>query len=187
MNEKFEPVDFSNVHEGDRVQFVTTENGFNGRGTYWRTGSVTKVTEKTVRVECDDAPTRVKRDIAVLRASDWGSRAVNKAVNEKPARRPYNAENVRYVDQGAIVTAVWCSDPTVDPETALENDLRSLTGDVPYEVEVIAEATRYFRTEGAGFSGWIIRRGSDYSTEPIKRKLDAMKELRGWVDGHFTH
>lgn len=183
MSEKFEPVDFSNVHEGDRVQFVTTENGFDGRGTYWRTGSVVKVTEKTVRVLCDDAPERVKRDIAVLRASDWGSRAVNKAVTEKPERRPYNAENVQYVDQGSIVTAVWCSDPTVDPTEALD---KILYRDLPYEVEVVAEATRHFKREGADFSGWIISRGNDYSTNPIARKRDALEELRGWVDGYFT-
>jgi hypothetical protein len=182
MSETFEPVDFNNVHEGDRVQFVTNENGFDGRGLYSRTGVVVRVTEKTVRVDCTEGR---ERDIAVLRRADWRSRDVRRIVTETPARRPYNAANVQYIDQGNIVSAVWCSDPTVDPETALENDLRSFTGDVPYEVEVIAEATRYFRTEGAGFSGWIIRRGNDYSTEPIKRKPDALKELRGWVAGHF--
>lgn len=88
MSEKFEPVDFGNVREGDRLQFVTTENGFDGRGTYWRTGSVVKVTEKTVRVICDDVPTRVKRDTAVLRRNDWGSRAVNKAVTETAPTAP---------------------------------------------------------------------------------------------------
>lgn len=73
MSETFEPVDFSNVHEGDRVQFVTTENGFGGRGTYWRKGSVLRATDKTIRVVCEDGTT------AVLRRNDWGSRDVNKA------------------------------------------------------------------------------------------------------------
>lgn len=180
MSETFEPVDFSNVHEGDRVQFVTTENGFDGRGTYWRTGTVTKVTEKTVRVDCDDALGR-----AVLRRDDWGSRCVNKST-QPPARRPYNAENVQYVDQGNIVTAVWCSDPAVDPETALDNILRSFAEEVPYEVVQIAEAMRHFKREGADFSGWIISQGNNYSTEPIAQKRDAVKQLRLWVEGYFT-
>ncbi|MEV5451530.1 hypothetical protein [Streptomyces sp. NPDC052535] len=182
--ETFEGVETSKVHVGDRLQFITRETGFNGRGLYTRTGTVVKVTAKTVHVDCRDS----YEGIAVLRKHQpsWHERDVRRLVTEEPARRPYNAENVQYVDQGNIVTAVWCSDPTVSPETALENDLRSLTGDVPYEVEVIAEATRYYRTEGANFSGWIISQGSNYSTEPIKRKPNALEELRGWVESYFT-
>lgn len=197
-DETFKPVDFGNVHVGDRVQFVTANNGFGSSGDdLWRTGTVTKVTDKTVTVEITGAnplaqdvfaggKSRKLGRTARLRQADWRYRCVSKAVTDQSTRRPYNAENVQYVDQGNIVTAVWCSDPTVPPETALENDLRSLTGDVPYEVEVIGEATRYYRTEGADFSGWIISRGSDYSTEPIKRKPNALEQLRHWVEGYFT-
>jgi hypothetical protein len=178
MTETFEPVDFSNVHEGDRVQFVTNENGYGGRGWYERTGAVVKVTEKTVRVECDDAPTRVKRDVAVLRRNDWHPRSVRKAATEQPARRPYNAENVRIVDAGVVVTAVWCSDPTVDPAVALENILHR---DLPYEVEVIAEASWFFKNEGAYFSGWVVG-----SSDPIPNKREALRELRRCIADHFT-
>lgn len=69
MSEMFEPVDFTDVREGDRVQFVTTAYG----SQYWRTGVVTKVTARTVAVQCGDDTT------AVLRGADWGSRAVDKA------------------------------------------------------------------------------------------------------------
>lgn len=185
--ETFEGVDPSNVHMGDRLQFMTRETGFNGRGLYTRTGTVTKVTEKTIHVTCDTVG-RARPEIAVLRrhVPSWVSRAVRRIVTEKPARRPFNAENVQYVDEGNFVTAVWCSDPAIDPKTALDNILRSYTEEVPYEVEVIAEATRHFKREGANFSGWIISRGRDYSTEPIAQKRDAIKELRGWVEGYFT-
>lgn len=57
---------------------------------------------------------------------------------------------------------------------------------MPYEVVVIAEATRHFKREGADFSGWIIRCGTNYSTVPIAQKRNAVKELRGWVEGYFT-
>lgn len=181
-DETFEPVDFSKVHEGDRLQFVTNENGFNGRGLYSRTGTVVKVTEKTARVVCDDAVLRVKRDIAVLRRSDWHYREVRKAVTDQPARRPFNAENVQYVDDGLIVTAVWVSDPAIDPTVALENILHR---DLPYEVVQIAEAARHFKREGADFSGWVISRGNDYSDLPIARKRDAIKALHNWVEGYF--
>lgn len=182
--EVYEGVEPNNVHVGDRLQFITRETGFNGRGLVVRTGTVVKVTAKTVRIDCRGS----WEGIAVLRKHlpEWVSRAVRRVVVEEPARRPYNAENVQYVDEGNIVTAVWCSDPTIDPKVALENSLRSITGDLPYEVEVIAEATRFYRTEGASFSGWIISTNSNYSTEPAKRKPDALKELHGWVEGYFT-
>lgn len=184
MAEMFESVVPSNVHVGDRLQFITRETGFNGRGLYTRTGTVVKVTEKTVHVDCRDS----YDGIAVLRKyqPSWHERDVRRIVPEEPARRPYNAENVQYVDEGNFVTAVWCSDPSIDPKTALDNILRSFAGEVPYEVVQIAEATRHFKREGADFSGWIISQGNNYSTEPIARKPDAIKELRGWVEGHFT-
>lgn len=185
--ETFEGVDSRNVHVGDRLQFMTRDTGFNGRGLYSRTGVVVKVTAKTVRVVCGN-PASYKPDTAVLRKdiAEWHSRDVRRIVTEQPARRPYNAENVQYVDEGNFVTAVWCSDPSIDPKTALDNILRSFAEEVPYEVVQIAEATRHFKREGANFSGWIISRGNDYSTEPIAQKRDAIKELRGWVEGYFT-
>lgn len=196
--ETFEPVDFSNVHVGDRLKFVNANNGFGSSGDdLWRTGTVTKVTDKTVTVEitghnplAEDVfrggKSRKLGRTARLRRADWHYRCVNKAATDQPARCPFNAENVQYVDEGNFVTAVWCSDPSIDPKIALDNILRSFAEEVPYEVVQIAEATRHFKREGADFSGWIISRGNDYSTEPIAQKRDAVKELRGWVEGYFT-
>lgn len=100
------------------------------------------------------------------------------------ARTPYSAKGVRYVDQGTIVTAVWVSDPAVDPAEALDKILHT---DLPYEVEVIAEATRFYKREGASFSGWIISQPSNgnYNTEPIPNKRQAAAALREWVKGYF--
>ncbi|WP_030247981.1 hypothetical protein [Streptomyces sp. NRRL S-455] len=76
MSETFEPVDFRDVHEGDRLQFTTNDNGFGGRGQYRRTGSVVRATDKTVRVACDDGTT------AVLRRADWSARAAGKSAQK---------------------------------------------------------------------------------------------------------
>lgn len=176
--ETFEPVAFQDVHEGDTVTFSRHDNGFGGSGDITRrTGTVIKVTGKTVTVECDDLWGKT----GVLRRADWHYRNVNRTA--EAARRPYNAENVQYVDNGLIVTAVWVSDPAVNPAEALENILRR---DLPYEVVQVAEAMRHFKREGADFTGWAIRRGSDYSDQPIARKRDAIKALRDWVEGYFT-
>ena len=182
MAEKFEGVEPRNVHVGDRLQFMTRETGFNGRGLYVRTGTVVKVTAKTVRVVCGN-PAAYKPDTATLRKDvvEWHERNVRRVVTEKPARRPYNAENVQYVDEGIFVTAVWVSDPTVDPAVALENILRR---DLPYEVEVVAEATRFYKKDGADFTGWIVRSGLDYS-DAIANKREAVKHLRWAATEYF--
>lgn len=181
--ETFEGVDPGNVHEGDRLQFITRDTGFNGSSLHSRTGTVIKVTEKTVRVACD-AVGQAKPEIAILRRSvpEWVSRDVRRVITERPARRPFNAENVQYVDEGVIVTAVWVSDPTVDPAIALENILHS---DLPYEVEVVAEATRFYKKEGADFSGWIVRSGLDY-TDSVPNKREAMTQMRFSVQDYFA-
>ncbi len=191
----YEPVAFQDVHEGDTLSFSRRDNGFGGSGDTLRlTGTVTKATDKTVTVEitghnplAEDVfvggKSRKLGRTARLRRVNWNERDVHRIA--KATRRPYNAENVQYVDDGLIVTAVWCSDPSIGPKTALDNILRSFAEEVPYEVVQIAEATRHFKREGADFSGWIISRGNDYSTEPIAQKRDAIKELRGWVEGYF--
>jgi hypothetical protein len=88
MRETFEGVDPSNVHEGDRLQFITRDTGFNGAGLYTRTGVVIKVTEKTVQVVCGD-PKSYKPDTAVLRkdAVTWHSRDVRRVVPEQPKKK----------------------------------------------------------------------------------------------------
>jgi hypothetical protein len=190
----YEPVAFQDVHEGDSLSFSRRDNGFGGSGDILRlTGTVLKVTDKTVTVEitghnplAEDVfvggKSRKLGRTASLRRANWHERDVHRTA--KATRRPYNAENVQYVDEGNVVTAVWCSDPAITPAVALENDLRSITGDVPYEVVVIAEATRFTKKEGADFSGWVVRCGVNYG-DSIPTKRDAMKELRGWVDGYF--
>ncbi|MFM9590742.1 hypothetical protein ACKI16_29570 [Streptomyces scabiei] len=94
--ETFEGVAPSNVREGDRLQFMTRETGFNGRGLVVRTGTVAKVTAKTVRVDCGDN----YDGTAVLRKDtvEWHSRDVRRIVAEQPARRRDNAETVKITD-----------------------------------------------------------------------------------------
>jgi hypothetical protein len=103
-----------------------------------------------------------------------------------PARRPYNAANVQYVDRGTIVTALYIPDPeqAKDPAHVLENILdRS-----KYEnVEVVAEATRYYQRDGATFSGWIVASHGDGShSDPIPNKREALAQLRREVTTYFN-
>lgn len=73
VSEAIEPVDFSNVREGDAVTFNRRDNGFGGSGDIVRrTGTVTKVTDKTVTVECLDLWGKT----GVLRRANWNERCV---------------------------------------------------------------------------------------------------------------
>jgi hypothetical protein len=95
--ETFVPVDFADVHEGDTVQFVTANNGFDGGDDVWRIGTVTKVTEKTVRVACDS---NAFGSAAVLRKHQpsWNARCVSKSV-ETPDEAPFQpGERVVHAD-----------------------------------------------------------------------------------------
>lgn len=69
-------VSFATVKVGDRIRFVTADNGYAGQGEVWRTGTVAKVTAKTVIVDCDE---NLLGEVAVLRGDDWNARAVQRA------------------------------------------------------------------------------------------------------------
>jgi hypothetical protein len=74
---ELEPVAFAAVEDGDRVRFLTADNGYGGQGDVWRIGTVVKVTAKTVVVDCD---TKNLSDTAVLRESDWNARSVQRVL-----------------------------------------------------------------------------------------------------------
>lgn len=104
-------------------------------------------------------------------------------MTEQSARRPYNAKSVQTVDEGTRVTALYIPDAAQaeDPAHVLDNILdRSKYEDV----EIVAEATRFYKYEGAAFSGWIVRSGVDYG-EPISNKREAMQQLRRYVADYF--
>lgn len=92
MSEKFEPVAFTDVREGDRVQFVTANNGFDGGDQVWRTGTVTRVTDKSATVDCD---TNVIGKTARLRRADWHYRCVSKAVAPAATARREALDRIR--------------------------------------------------------------------------------------------
>jgi hypothetical protein len=101
---------------------------------------------------------------------------------DQPARRPYTARSVQYVDLGTVVTALYIPDAqqAEDPAYVLENILRP-----EYEnVETVAEMTRHYKREGATFSGWIVRSGPEYG-EPIPNKREALAQLRREVAEYF--
>lgn len=105
-------------------------------------------------------------------------------MSETPARRPYDAEHVQIVDQGLTVTALYIPDPeqAKDPAYVLENILDSRYTNV----EVVATATRCFKSEGATASGWFIRSGLDHGSEGYPNKRAMHDALTHAIADYFT-
>ncbi|MEU0493526.1 hypothetical protein ABZ249_30230 [Nocardiopsis sp. NPDC006139] len=196
-----EPVDFNDVNIGDELEFSNRDNGFGGTGgRIDRTGIVTAKTAKTVTVETTGnnplaVPTFTLNSrgrgkevtygrTARLRAADWYDRSVRRV--EKAARTPYDADHVHIIDDGNTLTAIWIA----DPEKA-KNPRATYNAPLTYEsqddYETVAEATRYYKTRGATFSGWIVRDATgNHSTVPIPTKAKAMQALKQVVAEYFN-
>lgn len=100
------------------------------------------------------------------------------------ARTPYDAEHVQIVASGNTVTALYIPDPeqAKDPRHVLDNIL-----DSAYQgVEVVATATRCFKSQGAAVSGWIIASGSDHGSEGYPNKQAMRDALRLTIRSYFT-
>jgi hypothetical protein len=100
------------------------------------------------------------------------------------ASLPRTPESVKIVPGRGIVTALYIPDPAQakKPAHVLDNILdRSKYEDV----EIVAEATRFYRTEGAHFSGWVVRSGLNY-TEVIPNKRLAMAALADLIADYFN-
>jgi hypothetical protein len=74
MAAQLQPLSFGDAKVGDTLHFLTTENGFDGRGIYSRTGRVTSATAKSLTVVCDD------RSTARLTKATWHYREPRKVV-----------------------------------------------------------------------------------------------------------
>jgi len=101
---------------------------------------------------------------------------------------PYDAKHVIYRESagGKIVHAFWTGDPAAaallaDPNTAEDVINRLWFRD---DVEIVATATRHYRYEGAGFSGWVVESGG-YPIDSISNKREAMRNLRAVVVAYF--
>lgn len=98
--------------------------------------------------------------------------------------RPYDAEHVQIINEGPIVTALYIPDPeqAEDPGAVLDNILDRDKYDA---VEIVATARRFYRSDGADFSGWIVESGPFNYTDPIPNKRLAMMSLHDMIIDYF--
>lgn len=82
---------------------------------------------------------------------------------------------VQYVHRNGSVTAVWIGDEELrkNPRKVLENPELFFRDDV----EIIAEATRYYQSDGSAFSGWVVSTSGSYS-DPIPNKELMLEQLK---------
>lgn len=99
-------------------------------------------------------------------------------------RTPYDAAHVAIVDTGRAVWALYIPDAeqAKDPRAVLDN----LTAPEYADVEVVATATRHYRSEGAPVSGWFIASGPDSGSEGYANKQAMRDALRITIGGYFA-
>lgn len=160
---------------GMYIRWSAPDRGFGGMGIVTRSGYVRKVTAKTAEVLEDDG------------TADGTARRINRStfyeyetqrLTNKPV--PYHPDFVHTVVEDHSITALWSPTPLRDAQHVMDNILnRELYGDI----EVIATAERVYARDGAdpGHSGWFIRSGPNCSSEPYKRKANAMRALADTV------
>ncbi|GGP55775.1 hypothetical protein [Streptomyces abikoensis] len=174
---EFEAADFDDFAAGDRIRFVTANNGYDGTGEgVWRTGTVTRISASTMTIACD--PNIIGKTARIRRAT-WTYRAPQRAAT---SQTPYSAEYVHVVDMGATVWALYIPNPdhARDPRNVADNFL-----DPKYaNVELIATAERFRKCDDNGFSGWVVA-GNGGNSDPIPTKRQAMRDLRAVICDHF--
>ncbi|MEO3856270.1 hypothetical protein [Acrocarpospora sp. B8E8] len=95
---------------------------------------------------------------------------------------PYDAKHVIYVDHGYMVRVLWTSNPVkaANPERLIAT-LHERGND---DVEVVATLTRFYKKDGAGFSGWLTE-SQGYPSDPIPNKREGMRQLRMVIAEYF--
>ncbi|MFF7022996.1 hypothetical protein ACFY97_18585 [Streptomyces klenkii] len=174
---EFEAADFDDFAAGDRIRFVTANNGWGGSGDdVWRTGTVTRISASTMTIACDE---NFIGKTARIRRATWTYRAPQRAAT---SQTPYSAEYVHVVDMGPTVWALYIPNPeqAKDPRHVADNLLNPKYADV----ELIATAERFRKNEGNGFSGWVVA-GNGGNSDPIPTKRQAMRGLRAVISDYF--
>lgn len=105
-------------------------------------------------------------------------------MTDAKARTPYDVEHITIVDMGRTTWALYIPDPeqAKNPRTVAAN----ITAPEYANVEVVATATRCYKTEGATASGWFISSGLDSGSEGYPNKPAMREALRLTIGGYFT-
>lgn len=175
----FKAAAFDDFAAGDRIRFVTADNGYDGsREGVWRTGTVTRISASTMTIACDQ---HIMGKTARIRRATWAYRAPQRAA---ATQTPYRAEYVHVVDMGHTVWALYIPNPehARNPRHVADH----LTAPEYADVELIATAERFRVCDGNGFSGWIVATPGTGNSDPIPSKRTAMTELRAAITSHFT-
>lgn len=97
---------------------------------------------------------------------------------------PYDAKHVFIIDEGHSVYAFWTADPV---KAADAKAGRLDVGDIimSYDFQVIASMSRFYKRDGADFSGWVVE-SRGHNSDGIPNKRDAMRELRAAIAEYFN-
>lgn len=173
--EAWEGCAFADLAIGDQVRFLTRDTGFGGTfESKERTGWVVRCSPGHVVVKVRGGFGETAR----IRPVEMLERCVYRRTG---GHVPYHPDFVHYVDTPGQITALWSPVPIQDPKYVLAHITDRSRFD---SVEVVAEANRFTKRDGAVYPGWVVRSGVDHS-EPLTLKADALRSLDSAVAEYF--
>ena len=102
-------------------------------------------------------------------------------------RLPYTAKNVIVLSLDGSILALWTPDPDLAAQIKAgdQKEIDRLILNPANEIETVATARRFYKREGADFSGWVVEAPGGHS-DPIANKHQAMRSVRTAVADYFT-
>lgn len=174
--EEWDNVPASEIGIGDYLMFMNLDNG--KRRAKQEEGYVVKITSAAILV-------KVYAHLPLRRISRASVR-LSGVYRRRRRQVPYHTDFCHTVVEPHSITVLWSPVPISDPQHVMDNILnRELYG----SVETVATAERVYARDGAarGYSGWFLNSGGDCSSEPYRRKADAMDALADMVVEYFRN
>lgn len=103
-------------------------------------------------------------------------------------RLPYDAKHTIIINMDRQILALWTPNPDLADQLKqadADGVFRILVRDTNNQIEAVAAARRFYRRDGADFSGWVVESAGDRS-DGIANKRQAMQALRIAVTDYFA-
>lgn len=104
-------------------------------------------------------------------------------------RLPYTAKHAIVLSLDGRILALWTPDPNLAAQIKAgdQDAIDRLILNPANEIETVATARRFYKYEGADFSGWVVEGGGPHNcSDPIANKHEAMRSLRAAVADYFA-
>jgi hypothetical protein len=103
-------------------------------------------------------------------------------------RLPHAAKHAIILSLDGEILVLWTPDPDLAAQLKAGDarDIDRLILNPANEIETVATARRFYKRDGADFSGWVVESSGGNNSDGIANKHEAMRALRVTVADYFT-